>query len=288
MDLTPELLKDYFFDLAKAEALLTNASLQALLLFGSRANGNARPNSDLDVFAIVDGVNDEGNEFALHHRGTLFLASSNIEIEMPIGTFQSLKKALDNKNPVLTPIINDSKVVFENPLGLTRELKDKAKSTVAIEIDSIVKKLQKGDFEREVALCRVEYRDLLNITRSTLNRKSLSLLARLTEAFSSFYQDLLSLQGMQTEDEKTLRECAKNLYVARGIRAQRFLDVSRYESPKWFTEFVRAAERILSDVVTAEAIDKIFALISKTSKEQIGLSMVAAPSEKISATVRRG
>ena len=287
IEVDPKRFLTYYKDLQNREDQLKEAELKALLLFGSRARGNARKNSDIDLLTIVEPNQIEEEKFAYHHRGTVTLDDGEFELEMPISSLNSLSRAIDEGHPILSPIVADSLVIFEDPIGLTRGLKEKARTVVAKAISDIEKSLSAGDYKNELALCRVEYRDLRNITRAALARGSLASLARITEALSSFYEDMLTLLALRTSDLQEIHHLAKQLYYARRIKVQRYLDNERYEVADWYGQLLNELKSILEEPLSSSHIDFIFAQMNKTSTSLLGTSITANEGENISALAKR-
>jgi predicted nucleotidyltransferase len=63
---------------------LYGARLKGLYLFGSRARGDHRPDSDYDIAVVLDRIDNEWNE-------TLLLADKAFDLLLDTGHFVSLK-----------------------------------------------------------------------------------------------------------------------------------------------------------------------------------------------------
>lgn len=87
----------------------------AVILFGSRARGQARTDSDLDILII-----ETQNSLPPHQRATDYrmgLGPLNCDIDLLVYTPEEIEEWAGVPNAFITSAVREGKVLYENPLA---------------------------------------------------------------------------------------------------------------------------------------------------------------------------
>jgi uncharacterized protein len=89
--------------------LSSRREVRRILLFGSRARGDARAASDFDLCIIVDGVDDERTLYVELMRD---IASADWSIDLLIMTEEDFARKLEEDWSLLRDLERDGKVLY--------------------------------------------------------------------------------------------------------------------------------------------------------------------------------
>jgi predicted nucleotidyltransferase len=84
----------------------------AIILFGSRARGNAREDSDFDICILKKNISDQRKIARSLYRA---LYSVGVPVELIVETPDSFNKFKDNPHLIYREIARYGKVVYEKP-----------------------------------------------------------------------------------------------------------------------------------------------------------------------------
>lgn len=97
---------------------LVEPEVERILLFGSRARGDAGPHSDLDLLI----VRRTGERF-LARIGAAYQCLANaavhlgVDVDVLVYTPEEYQRMLDEGNPLVTRAQREGKVLYEKPVG---------------------------------------------------------------------------------------------------------------------------------------------------------------------------
>jgi predicted nucleotidyltransferase len=105
---TEELLKEI------TEKIVREVNPRKIVLFGSHARGNARPDSDLDFLVIEDGpFNVHRSRRAEMSRLWMLFPDVRVPIDFLVYSSEEVAKWETSKNHVIHHAMNDGRVLYE-------------------------------------------------------------------------------------------------------------------------------------------------------------------------------
>lgn len=105
---TEELLKEM------TEKIVREVNPRKIVLFGSHASGNARPDSDLDFLVIEDGpFNVHRSRRAEMSRLWMLFPDVRVPIDFLVYSSEEVAKWETSKNHVIHHAMNDGRVLYE-------------------------------------------------------------------------------------------------------------------------------------------------------------------------------
>ena len=105
-ELTQELLAEI------TRRILAVSDPEQIILFGSRARGDFKPGSDLDLLVIKDGVDSPRAEAACIYRA---LATVSVPIDVVVVRPAYVQRYGDLVGTVLRPALREGKVLYARP-----------------------------------------------------------------------------------------------------------------------------------------------------------------------------
>jgi predicted nucleotidyltransferase len=83
-----------------------------IILFGSRARGNAREDSDFDICILKEGISRRRTMARTLYRA---LYGVGVPVELIVDTPATLRKYKDNPHLIYHEIARDGKIIYEKP-----------------------------------------------------------------------------------------------------------------------------------------------------------------------------
>jgi len=109
LQVTDELIKEM------TDIIVREVSPRKIILFGSHARGNARPDSDLDFLVVEDGpFNARRSRRAEMTRMWKILFDYPIPMDFLIFTPEEIEKWKTSQNHVIAQAMKDEKVLYES------------------------------------------------------------------------------------------------------------------------------------------------------------------------------
>jgi|YNPNPStandDraft_1061719.scaffolds.fasta_scaffold25056_2 predicted nucleotidyltransferase len=102
---------------------LVEPEVERILLFGSRARGDAGPHSDLDLLIVR-----RTEERFLARIGAAYQCLADaavhlgVDVDVLVYTPEEYQRMLDEGNPLVTRAHREGKVLYEKPVGRSRTL----------------------------------------------------------------------------------------------------------------------------------------------------------------------
>jgi predicted nucleotidyltransferase len=94
--------------------IVRTSNPEKIILFGSYAKGNYRPDSDLDLLVIVDGITSsrqESNRIRRSLRGLL------VPVDILVATPEQIERHRRTIGYIYRPAMDEGKVIYERPAG---------------------------------------------------------------------------------------------------------------------------------------------------------------------------
>jgi len=104
---TPRPLADWVAE--AVEAVVGACHPQRVVLFGSVARGEERPDSDIDLLVIID---DDADTLAVSCAAVRAVARLEAEVEVVVVRASTAKTGADRPGTVLRPALRDGKVLY--------------------------------------------------------------------------------------------------------------------------------------------------------------------------------
>jgi len=109
LQVTDELLKEM------TDTIVREVNPRQIILFGSHARGDARPDSDLDFLVVEDGPFDaQRSRRAAMTRLCNIMFDYYIPIDFLIFTPEEMEKCNDSKNHVVAHALGEGRILYES------------------------------------------------------------------------------------------------------------------------------------------------------------------------------
>ena len=96
-----------------AQKVIAHIAPEQIILFGSRARGEANEESDLDLFIIQDGT---ASNREVRHRVDRLLLGRRFAVDVIVRKPEEVQRNLEDRNPFYTHhIFQEGKVLYERP-----------------------------------------------------------------------------------------------------------------------------------------------------------------------------
>ena len=226
----------------------TGLKLVGALCYGSRVNGGARPNSDLDILIVVETGND--GDFYSEFHGDLKIGDGTLPVEIRAYSKSRLMKILDGEDAKRLFALKNAIVVYD--VGDT--LKD-----FAVEATAKFSQLMKDFIEELGSLSTEEVLPLLQIGGSesfaigvelAAQRQGLAAIVKFWEFIADYivyseacWRILHANDNMQIWSE----ESVANLYFLRADKGGRFLNTLKYDWPERFASLIQELNSHFAD-----------------------------------------